>query len=299
MQAGQRRHGIDSSTVSDYSPSSADWLSQTTRRSLMNSFLARILPFKSLLVALSLTIAMACDASSVNEGSGAAATEKPTVLVTGANRGIGLELARQYSAAGWQVIGTARKPAQAGELAALGVRIVQLDVTDAASVARMAEEIGTQPIDILINNAGILPVMRSLGDIAFDTFTRIIDVNTVGPARVTQALIDNLQRGQVRKIVNMTSGLGSIGNNRSGGFYGYRESKAGLNMFTKTLAAEFGPDGFICIVMDPGWVKTDMGGPNAPTRVEDSVAGIRQVVEGLTPADNGTYWTFEGEPTPW
>jgi NAD(P)-dependent dehydrogenase (short-subunit alcohol dehydrogenase family) len=97
----------------------------------------------------------------------------------------------------------------------------------------------------------------------------------------------------------MTSGLGSIGNNRSGGFYGYRESKAGLNMFTKTLAAELGPDGFTCIVMDPGWVRTDMGGPNAPTSVEDSVAGIRKVVDGLTPSDNGTYWTFRGEQTPW
>jgi NAD(P)-dependent dehydrogenase (short-subunit alcohol dehydrogenase family) len=265
----------------------------------MNSFICRILHVNSLLVALTLSLTVASEASTGSADSGAATTEKPTVLVTGANRGIGLELARQYSAAGWQVIGTARKPEQAAELAALGVRIVQLDVTDPASVARMAADIGGHPIDILINNAGILPVMRSLGDIDFDTFTRILDVNTVGPARVTQALIDNLQRGQVRKIVNMTSGLGSIGNNRSGGFYGYRESKAGLNMFTKTLAAELGPDGFICIVMDPGWVKTDMGGPNAPTRVEDSVAGIRQVVDGLTPADSGTYWTFEGEPTPW
>jgi NAD(P)-dependent dehydrogenase (short-subunit alcohol dehydrogenase family) len=265
----------------------------------MNSFLCRILPLKSLLVALSLSLAVACDASTSDDESGAAGTDKATVLVTGANRGIGLELARQYSAAGWQVIGTARNPEQAGELAALGVRIVQLDVTDPASVARMAAEVGDQPIDVLINNAGILPVMRSLGDIDFDTFARILDVNTVGPARVTQALIDNLQRGQVRKIVNMTSGLGSIGNNRSGGFYGYRESKAGLNMFTRTLAAELGPEGCTCIVMDPGWVRTDMGGPNAPTRVEDSVAGIRKVVDGLTPSDNGTYWTFRGEQTPW
>ena len=161
----------------------------------MNSFLCRILPFKSLLVALCLSLAVACDASTGGDEPGAAGADKSTVLVTGANRGIGLELARQYSAAGWQVIGTARKPEQADELAALGVRIVQLDVTDPTSVARMAAEVGDQPIDILINNAGILPVMRSIGDIDFDTFARILDVNTVGPARVTQALIDNLQRG--------------------------------------------------------------------------------------------------------
>lgn len=224
---------------------------------------------------------------------------KDTVFITGANRGIGLELATQYAADGWHVIGTARRPDAANELRATGATIVQLDVTDQDSVNNMAAELSGQAIDVLINNAGILPEMNSLATIDVDTFNRILGVNTVGPVRVTQVLMPNLQAGQLKKIVNITSGLGSISNNSSGGYYGYRESKAALNMFTRTIAAEFGPDGFICIVMNPGWVQTDMGGPNATTPVEKSAAGIRSVIANLSPEDNGTFWTFQGEQQAW
>ncbi len=117
--------------------------------------------------------------------------------------------------------------------------------------------------------------------------------------RVTRALLPNLRRGEAKKIVNITSNLGSIADNTDGQFYGYRESKAALNMFTRSLAAELRGDGFTCIVMNPGWVQTDMGGPRAPLQAPESIAGIRGVIDRLTPADSGTFWTYEGKQMPW
>lgn len=227
------------------------------------------------------------------------ASDTGTVLVTGANRGIGLELARQYADAGWSVIGTARRPDGADELRELDVRIVQLDVTDQASVDRMADELAGVAIDVLINNAGILPDMGSIDDIDIDTYTQILNVNTIGPVRVTQALMPNLRAGKMKKILNTTSGLGSIAANSSGGFFGYRESKAALNMFTVTLARELADDGFTCIVMNPGWVRTDMGGPSAPTSVQESASGIRSVISKITTDDSGTFWNFQGGTEAW
>ena len=229
----------------------------------------------------------------------AGASAARTVLITGANRGIGLELSRQYSAAGWHVIGTARKPESAPELSALGAEVMQLDVTDPGSAERLSRELGARPVDLVINNAGILPMMRTLEEIDMEAYERVMDVNALGPVRVTRAVLSNLRAGQLRKIVNITSTLGSIARNTSGSFYGYRESKAALNMFTKSLAADLGPEGFTCIVLHPGWVRTDMGGPNAPTTVQDSVRGIRRVIDGLTTADNGSFFSFEGERMPW
>jgi NAD(P)-dependent dehydrogenase (short-subunit alcohol dehydrogenase family) len=223
----------------------------------------------------------------------------PTVLITGANRGIGLELARQYSAGGWRVIGTARQPDSAGELGELAARVVQLDVTDPSSIEQMKKALADTPIDMLINNAGIQPLMWTLAEIDFGAFERALTVNTVGPIRVTRALVPNLMAGGQRRIINITTNLSSIAENTSGGFYGYRESKAALNMFTKSLAAELGPEGFICIVLHPGWTKTDLGGPQAPLEVEESVRGMRAVIERLSPADNGTFWTYAGEQMAW
>jgi NAD(P)-dependent dehydrogenase (short-subunit alcohol dehydrogenase family) len=222
-----------------------------------------------------------------------------TVLITGANRGIGLELARQYTAAGWQVVGTARSPEQAEELRALNARVLQLDVTDQQSIDRLAQKLGDQAIDLLINNAGIFPRVRTITDVNFDDVTRTFAVNTIGPMRVTRALLPNLRSGQVKTVVNITSQLGSITNNSGGGFYGYRESKAALNMFTRSLANELDGDGFICVVVHPGWVQTDMGGASATLTVEQSVDGIRDVIAGLKPADTGTFWNHDGAPLPW
>ena len=222
-----------------------------------------------------------------------------TVLITGANRGIGLELARQFNEAGWQVIGTARKPDQAEALRGHGVRIMQLDVTDQDSVDQMAVDLGKQAVDLLINNAGILPRAPSISETDFDDVTLALAVNTIGPMRVTRALLPNLQSGDGKTIVNITSGLGSIANNSGGGFYGYRESKAALNMFTRSLANELRSEGFICVVVHPGWVQTDMGGANATLTAQQSVQGIRNVIEDLAAEDSGTFWNFDGTPLPW
>lgn len=235
----------------------------------------------------------------LSSGASTAEDANGTVLITGANRGIGLELARQYAAAGWQVIGTARRPDTAQELAALDARVVQLDVTDPGSVERLSAELDGQSIDVLINNAGILPMVRSISEIDFEVFNQTMAVNTVGPIRVTQALLPNLRAGEMKKIINTTSIIGSISRKTSGGFYGYSESKAALNMFTRSLAGELRSEGFICIVVHPGWVQTDMGGPNATVTVKDSATGIRSVIENLTEEGSGEFWTFDGQRLPW
>lgn len=226
---------------------------------------------------------------------------KRTVLITGANRGLGLEFAKQYHAAGWNVIGTAREPEAAKELKALGdgVRIVQLDVASSDSVAALAKLLGQQPIDLLINNAGIGAGGRKLEEVKIDEFANVLQVNAIGPVRVTQALLPNLRAGTGKMIVSISSGLGSITNNKGGGYYGYRESKAALDMFMRSIAAELKDEGFICIAMSPGWVKTDMGGANAQLTPEQSITGMRKVIDGLKPDDTGTFWNHEGTNLPW
>ncbi len=228
-----------------------------------------------------------------------ASDASPVVLITGANRGLGLEFARQYSDAGWQVIGTARKPDTATDLSDTGAHVVQLDVTDADSVAQMATELDGQPIDLLINNAGVLDRNEAFPGLDIDTVEWILDVNVLGPMRVTQALLPNLSAGDRKTIVNISSGLGSLSQNQSGGLYGYRESKVALNMFTLSLANEFRDQGFIVVAMNPGWVQTDMGGENAALTPEQSISGIRSVIDGLTPEDTGTFQIHNGGQNPW
>ncbi|HET8946566.1 MAG TPA: SDR family oxidoreductase [Candidatus Polarisedimenticolia bacterium] len=226
-----------------------------------------------------------------------------TVLITGANRGLGLEFARQYRSAGWQVIATAREPEAARDLKALGegVRIVPLDVTESSSVAALKTSLGAQPIDLLINNAGQGVGLDggSLDKVDLKQFERVFQVNALGPVRVTQALLPNLRAGKGRMIVGISSGLGSIAENREGGFYGYRESKAALDMFLRGLAAELKDEGFTCVAIIPGWVKTDMGGPNAPLTPEESVTGMRKVLDGLKPENTGQFWSYKGTQVPW
>ena len=250
-------------------------------------------------VALLLATAALLGAHPDAHADDASSKDPHTVLVTGANRGLGLEFARQYADAGWQVIGTARKPDEATELKALDVRVVQLDVTDQGSVDAMAAELAGQPIDVLINNAGIFPRVGKIEEIDFDDYNRTLEVNTLGPVRVTRALLPNLRMGKLKIVAGLSSNLGSIAENERGNFYGYRESKAALNMFTKTLAAELGPEGFICIVLTPGWVQTDMGGPNATLTPVESISGMKAVLDKVTPADNGTFWSYNGGQMPW
>lgn len=259
--------------------------------------------FAGIAVAISAALA-APQPAGVAPATAQAAGEQRTVLITGANRGIGLEFARQYHGAGWRVIGTARQPDAAQDLKALGenVRIVPLDVTSADSVAALAAALKDQPIDLLINNAGVgvgLTGGPALQELKIDEFERVMRVNSVGPLRVTQALLPNLRLGKGKTIVGISSGLGSIAWNQQGRFYGYRESKAAFDMFMRSVAAELKPEGFICVAMIPGWVKTEMGGPDAELTPEQSVTGMRKVIGGLKPEDSGKFWSHDGSKVPW
>jgi len=227
------------------------------------------------------------------------ADDAPIALVTGANRGLGLELARQLQQKGYVVIGTARKPEKADELRALGAQVEQLDVTDSDSVKALAGRLGDTHIDLLVNNAGIFPHNNSIETFDFDGAENAFRVNSLGPMRVTQGLLPQLRRGGGKTIVQVSSLMGSIEANTRGTSYEYRASKTAINSFNKTLSVELGPEGFTCVVVHPGWVRTDMGGPNAHLTPEDSVRGLVGVIGGLSTEDNGRFFNYDGEPIPW
>jgi len=223
-----------------------------------------------------------------------------TVVVTGANRGIGLAFARQLGAAGATVIGTARKPDQATELAESGARVLQLDVTDKDSIAAFVEALDGATVDLLINNAGILVRQDDARKPDLEAVERTLDVNLMGPIRMTYALLQNLLASDAPRVVNISSTLGSIENNTGGGFLGYRESKAGLNMFSRSIAHEFADEGLLCIAVHPGWVRTDMGGADAAVAPEDSVRAMLRVIAGMRTEDSGSYFNgLDGERLPW
>jgi len=231
--------------------------------------------------------------------AGLAQADGATVLITGANRGLGLEYAEQFAARGYTVIGTARNPAEAGDLRKVADRVEQLDVADPASVAALAKRLDGVPIDILINNAGMFDRDDvTLDAVDFGTLEQTFAVNSFGPLRVTQALLPNLRAGKDKLIISMSSQLSSI-ENSNGRWYAYRASKSALNQFNKIWSVELGPEGFICVVLHPGWVRTDMGGPNASYSPEESVTGLVNVIEALTPEDNGRFYDFQGNPIPW
>jgi NAD(P)-dependent dehydrogenase (short-subunit alcohol dehydrogenase family) len=232
-------------------------------------------------------------------GSASQAADKLTVLVTGANRGIGLEYARQFADKGYRVIGTARDPAAAAELAEVADRVEALDVSDATSVAALATRLAGEPIDILVNNAGIFDRGdTSIDKVDFAQMEQTLAVNTLGPLRVIQALLPNLRQGQRKLIVNMSSQLGSIAGS-TGTWYAYRTSKAALNQITRTLSVELAREGFVCVVVHPGWVRTDMGGAAATYSTEESVSGLVGLIEKMGPADNGRFFDFQGKTIPW
>ena len=219
-----------------------------------------------------------------------------TVLITGANRGIGLELARQSISRGRKVIGTARKPEEAEDLRKTGARVIALDVADEASVAAMAREVGDEAIDVLFNNAGVSSKSPKLEACTKEELSRVLAINSIGPVLVTKALIGNVRKGERKLVVNITSVLGSIAKNE-GGSYGYRASKAALNMFTSCMAKEVSDVTFIA--MHPGWVQTDMGGEKAPLKVEESVSSMLLALEKAGRGDSGKFWNFDGTPLPW
>ena len=221
-----------------------------------------------------------------------------TWIVTGANRGIGLAFARLLAARGDDVVGTARRPEDSDELRATGARVEQLDVADDASVARFARRLKGTPVDVLVHNAAIGEAGPTIDDLDAESVRRTLDVNAVGPVRVTRALLANLRAGRTRKVVALTSGLGSLERNTDGGWHAYRMAKAALNMFVRTLAAEHARERFICIAICPGWVKTAMGGRGATVTPEDSVSAMLKVIDALRPSDTGRIVDRRGRDLP-
>jgi NAD(P)-dependent dehydrogenase (short-subunit alcohol dehydrogenase family) len=228
-------------------------------------------------------------------------------VVTGASRGIGLELVRQLRDRGDHVEACARRPADAPALAALAgdlVRIHPLDVTDPASVQALAAALGDAAIDILFNVAGVYggtgqSLGQMAGDLALADVAATYDVDALGPLRVALAVLPHVRRGAARKLVHISSDMGSIADNRSGGFYGYRMAKAALNMMSRSLAIDLRGEAIISVVINPGWLQTDMGGPGAPTPVADGVRGVLREVDRATLADSGEFLDWRGGRLSW
>jgi NAD(P)-dependent dehydrogenase (short-subunit alcohol dehydrogenase family) len=228
-----------------------------------------------------------------------------TVLITGANRGLGLEFVRQYALAGTRVLACARRPAEAATLLDLAaasngeVTVHPLDVASDASVSHLAAEIGDMPVDILINNAGVYGGdHQSLGDIDYETWLRTLSINTLGPIRVTEALRSNLAKGTLKRVVAITSKMGSNPEHKGTALI-YRSSKAALNNAVRGLSIALRSEGIVAVAMHPGWVKTDMGGEAAPLTPPESVASMIKVIASLTPAASGTFLNYNGEEIPW
>lgn len=226
-------------------------------------------------------------------------------LVTGANRGLGLEFTRRFAARGDTVLATSRDPSSSPDLEALAsanpdrVRPLQLDVTSAESVAGLTAALGDESIDVLLNNAGHMGPYTGIENLDWENMDRCFRINVMGPLRVIQAVLGNLRRSRVRHIVNMSSKMGSITDNTSGGAYAYRMSKAALNMANKSLSNDLADEGFVCIVMHPGWVRTRMGGPSGVIDVETSVSNMIERIDELGPEHNGSFVEWSGGTVPW
>ncbi len=230
-----------------------------------------------------------------------------TTLITGANRGIGLEFSKQYAAEGWRVLACSRNPGKSDELNKLAaqypelIKVLALDVSDHAQIKRLAQDLSDESIDLIINNAGIYPKsgVNSFGHTDYEEWMRVFRINTMAPLKMAEAFAAQLTRSEQKTFITITSKMGSIEDNSGGGSYLYRSSKTAVNMIVKSLAIDLQSAGIISIVIHPGWVKTDMGGPNALISTEQSVSGMRQVINNLSMADSGKFFSYDGQEIPW
>ncbi|MSP77199.1 MAG: SDR family oxidoreductase [Rhodospirillaceae bacterium] len=222
----------------------------------------------------------------------------PTVLVTGAARGLGLDFTRQYVAKGWKVIACARKP-EALKLLGGDVQPHKLEVTDYAAVTALANTLSGEAIDVLICNAGIAGREATvLGSIDPNVWRQTFEVNTLAPLMMAEAFVEHVARSQQKKLIAISSRLGSI-THATNGRYAYRASKTALNMEWKGLSIDTAAKGLICVVMHPGWVQTDMGGSAAPLTIDQSVPAMVKVIDGLTPEQNGHFINYDGSEIAW
>jgi NAD(P)-dependent dehydrogenase (short-subunit alcohol dehydrogenase family) len=230
-----------------------------------------------------------------------------SVLITGSNRGLGLEWVRQYARDDWNVYATCRYPEQADELnrlaaASTNINVHQLDVTQADQLESLVSNLGETPIDALINNAGVYHEhwgKDKLGRIIYDDWQDTFNVNVLGAMRVSEALMDNVAKSQRKLVVAITSHMGSITEITAPNDYAYRSSKAALNAAMKGLSYEVANYSVGVLLLHPGWVRTRMGGDSAPLSAEESVTGMRKLVERFKPAESGNFYRYDGSVIPW
>lgn len=239
----------------------------------------------------------------------------PTILITGTSRGLGLECVRQYAEAGWNVLACARNPAASAELRALAttyagrVKLLPLDVEDHAAIDKLARDLDGTAIDVLLNSAGTMGsgsfakdglAFGSFGHSDYQDWEKLFRLNVIGPMKMSEAFVGHVARSEQKKIVTLTSMLGSVAINRIGSLYAYRASKAAVNAMMKSMAIDLAKShGIAATALHPGWVRTDLGGPRADIDAETSVAGMRKVIAALTLESAGRFWVYDGSELPW
>jgi NAD(P)-dependent dehydrogenase (short-subunit alcohol dehydrogenase family) len=222
----------------------------------------------------------------------------PTVLVTGCDTGLGVEFVRQYAAAGCTVIATCLDPDRAAQTQTVAgdVRMARLDVADGAAIDALADELRGEPIDILVSNAGIGRPHPPFGKTDYALWHRMLDVNLIGPMRLAEAFVDHVAASRMKVMAFVSSRMGSMALNLTGGSYAYRSSKAGLNAVIKSLAVDLAPREILVLALHPGWAKTE---PGARVDVDRSVAGMRAIIERCSRHETGSFLAFNDTPLPW
>ena len=227
------------------------------------------------------------------------------VLITGANRGLGLGFVKKYLGKNVHVVCTTRDIPSSKELLAIKERfpdnleIFELDLLKENAGGTLSNLLGDRPIDILINNAGVGSSNQHFKAVLPKPWLEVLKVNLIAPLMVTQSVIDNVKKGSDKKICFLSSQLGSIADNTSGGMYIYRSSKTGLNQLVKSLSVDLKPQGITVVSLHPGWVKTDMGGPNAPVSIDESIEGMMKVIDTTNIRDTGRFLNYDGKELPW
>ncbi|MGH9870105.1 MAG: SDR family oxidoreductase [Candidatus Polarisedimenticolia bacterium] len=230
-----------------------------------------------------------------------------SVLVTGASRGIGFEMVRQYGLDGnWRVFACCRRPQRSEALTRFAstfkerVSVHPLDITDQANIESLARELDHEAIDLLINNAGLYgPHGQVLGQIDVKSWLEVLKVNTIAPLKMSEAFAGHVGRSSRKVIATISSRMGSVADNTSGNAYAYRSSKAGVNMVMKSLSIDLRERGITCVTLNPGWVRTDMGTRHAPLSVEESVHNMRTVLASVRLNDSGRWFNHDGTDIPW
>jgi NAD(P)-dependent dehydrogenase (short-subunit alcohol dehydrogenase family) len=229
-----------------------------------------------------------------------------SILITGANRGLGLEFCRQYSEQGWRVFACCRQPDSATELQTLAAQwanltVHTLEVSNFQQIDQLAAQLSSEPLDVLLSNEGVYVDNKEHGFGALDyaAWQETLHINTIAPVKLAEAFLPHLLKAQHPQIVAISSLMGSIADNSSGGSLLYRSSKAGLNAAMKSLAIDLRQQNIAVLILHPGWVKTDMGGEGAPTSPRESITGMRRVISEFTLKQSGSFLNFKGDLLPW